>query len=160
MPAIDSAGIDFVYEAHRPCLESSQMIGIFSNGIPGHDSLSPEAMIHEAQRLGLQGLMFGNVLSTCPDLSHDRLKELAAHAETRGVRLAAGAGIYNPAKPGRNPALISVGNGDPTRGMARLLRAMPMLGVRKLFFVVGMIEDRDDPVVAWQTQLEGVVRGV
>ena len=160
MPAIDSAGVDFVYEAHRPCLESSQMIGIFSSSIPGHEFLSPEAMIDEAQRLGLQGLMFGNVLSTCPDLSPDRLKDLAAHAETRGVRLAAGAGIYNPARPERNPALIAVGNGDPTRGMARLLRAMPTLGVRKLFFVVGMIEDRDDPAIDWQKQLEGVVRGV
>src|SRR4051812_30564062 len=101
MPAIDRVGVDYVYEAHTPCLESSQMIGIFSNSIPGNDSLAPEAMIDEAQRLGLQGLMFGNVLSTSPDLSHDRLQELAAHAETSGVRLAAGAGIYNPANPRR-----------------------------------------------------------
>lgn len=136
------------------------MIGVFNNSLPGHEALTPIQILDEAKKLGLGGVLFGNIFSAVPDLDPAKLADIRQAAEQRGLIINAGAGAFNPARPERCQALIEAGGGDMVKGMERVLRAMPALGAKTVFFVVGMIEDRDDPAVSWEAQLQGVIDGV
>lgn len=136
------------------------MIGVFNNSLPGFEGLTPIEIFDKAKALGLGGVLFGNILSIVPDLDLGKLREIRAAAEARELLLNVGVGTFNPARPERCKALIEVGDGDIVKGLERVLRAMPALGASTAFFVVGMIEDRDDPAVPWATQLQGVIDGV
>lgn len=136
------------------------MIGVFSNSLPGHEALSPIQILDKARDLGLGGVLFGNILSVVPDLDSIKLDEIGKAADERDLLLNVGVGAFNPARPERCASLIAVGDGDMVRGLERVLRAMPILGARTVFFVVGMIEDRDDANPTWAAQLQGVIDGV
>lgn len=136
------------------------MIGVFNNSLPGHEGLSPVQILDSAKALGLGAVLFGNILSVVPDLDAGTLADIGAAAKARGLIVNVGVGTFNPARPERCKALIEVGGGDMVKGLERVLRAMPLLGAGTAFFVVGMIEDRDDPNVPWAAQLQGVIEGV
>lgn len=136
------------------------MIGVFNNSLPGYEGMTPIQILDEAASLGLGGVLFSNILAVVPDLDPAALTEIRAAAEARGLVLNVGVGTFNPARPERCQPLIAAGDGDMVKGLERVLRAMPALGARTAFFVVGMIEDRDDPSVAWAAQLQGVIDGV
>jgi 3-oxoisoapionate decarboxylase len=136
------------------------LIGVFNNSLPGYENLAPIAILDRAKALGLDGVLFGNILSVVPDLDATTLGELRQAAEERGLILNVGVGTFNPARPERCKPLIDAGGGDMVKGLERVLRAMPTLGAKTVFFVVGMIEDRDDPVVPWSAQLQGVIGGI
>jgi len=138
----------------------TSLIGVFNNSLPGFEGLTPVQILDKAKELGLGGVLFGNILSVAPDLDPDKLGEIRTAAEARGLVLNVGVGTFNPARPERCKSLIEAGGGDMVRGLERVLRAMPTLGARTAFFVVGMIEDRDDPNVPWAAQLQGVIDGV
>lgn len=136
------------------------MIGIFNNSLPGFEAMDPIAILDRAAELGLGAVLFGNILSVVPDLDPARLAEIGSSARARGLVLNVGVGTFNPARPARCAPLIEAGGGDMVKGLDRVLRAMPLLGAKTAFFVVGMIEDRDDPDVPWPVQLQGVIDGV
>ncbi|WP_055045671.1 sugar phosphate isomerase/epimerase family protein [Devosia sp. A16] len=136
------------------------MIGVFNNSLPGYEGLTPIQILDKAAELGLGAVLFGNILAVVPDLDHGKLAEIGAAAKARGLKLNAGVGTFNPARPERCKSLIEAGGGDMVKGLERVLRAMPALGAETAFFVVGMIEDRDDPNVPWAAQLRGVIDGV
>lgn len=136
------------------------MIGVFNNSLPGFEGLTPLEILDKAKALGLGGVLFGNILSVVPDLDPIKLGEIRAAAEARGLMLNIGVGTFNPARPERCKPLVDAGSGDMVKGLERVLRAMPVLGASTAFFVVGMIEDRDDPNVPWAAQLQGVIDGV
>jgi len=136
------------------------LIGVFNNSLPGFESLPPIQVLDRAGELGLGGVIFANILSVVPDLDPAKLAEIGAAAKARGLKLNVGVGAFNPARPERCKALLDAGDGDMVKGLERVLRAMPALGAETAFFVVGMIEDRDDPQVAWSAQLQGVIDGV
>lgn len=136
------------------------MIGVFNNSLPGHEALTPIQILDEAKKLGLGGVLFGNIFSAVPDLDPVTLNEIRQAADERALVINAGAGAFNPARPERCKTLIEAGDGDMVKGMERVLRAMPALGAKTVFFVVGMIEDREDPAVSWEAQLQGVIDAV
>lgn len=136
------------------------MIGVFNNSLPGFEGLTPVQMLDKASELGLGAVLFANILSVVPDLDAGKLGEIRAAARERGLSLNVGVGTFNPARPERCKPLIDAGDGDMVKGLGRVLRAMPALGASTAFFVVGMIEDRDDPNVPWAAQLQGVIDGV
>lgn len=138
----------------------TDLIGVFNNSLPGYETLSPIEIFDKARALGLGGVLFGNILSVLPTLDPSTLADLRQAAKARGLILNAGVGTFNPARPERCKSLIDAGDGDMIKGLDKVLRAMPALGARTVFFVVGMIEDRDDPNVPWLAQLQGVVDGV
>lgn len=136
------------------------MIGVFNNSLPGYESHTATQTLDAAKALGLDAVMFGNILTLSPTLDHDFLAGVASEAKARGLQLAAGVGTFNPTRPDRAKALVAAGNGDMVAGLAKALRAAAILGVPSLFFVVGMIEDRDDPALPWQAQLDSVIAGL
>lgn len=136
------------------------MIGIFNNSLPGFDAMDPIAILDRAVELGVGAVLFSNILSLVPDLDSDKLAEIGRAATARGLALNVGVGTFNPARPARCAPLIEAGDGDMVKGLDRVLRALPVLGAKTAFFVVGMIEDRDDPDVPWAQQLQGVIDGV
>ncbi|MDB5531054.1 MAG: sugar phosphate isomerase/epimerase [Devosia sp.] len=138
----------------------TDLIGVFNNSLPGYETLTPIEIFDKAKALGLGGVLFGNILSVLPTLDPTALTELRQAAEARGLILNVGVGTFNPARPERCKSLIEAGDGDMVKGLEKVLRAMPVLGAKTVFFVVGMIEDRDDPVISWQSQLQGVIDGV
>ncbi|MET3898910.1 sugar phosphate isomerase/epimerase [Devosia sp. UYZn731] len=138
----------------------TDLIGVFNNSLPGYETLSPIEIFDKAKALGLGGVLFGNILSVLPTLDPATLADLRQAAKARGLILNAGVGTFNPARPERCKSLIDAGDGDMIKGLDKVLRAMPALGARTVFFVVGMIEDRDDPNVPWSAQLQGVIDGV
>ncbi|MDB5588881.1 MAG: sugar phosphate isomerase/epimerase [Devosia sp.] len=138
----------------------TDLIGVFNNSLPGYETLSPIEIFDKAKALGLGGVLFGNILSVLPTLDPAALADLRRAAEARDIILNAGVGTFNPARPERCKSLIDAGDGDMVKGLEKVLRAMPTLGAKTVFFVVGMIEDRDDPLVPWSAQLQGVIDGV
>lgn len=136
------------------------LIGVFNNSLPGYEALSPIQILDRARELGLGGVLFSNILSIVADLDPTRLNEIGQAAAERGLILNIGVGTFNPARPERCKALIDVGGGDMVKGLERVLRAMPALGAKTAFFLVGMIEDRDDANPTWAAQLQGVIDGV
>lgn len=136
------------------------MIGIFDTSLPPSADRTPAQTVEHAHSLGMDGVMFGDILAAVPGLDPDGLKEVAQAARQRSMMVAAGVGVFNPARPDRNEALIRLGDGDVVAGLAKVLRAMPSLGAKTLFFVVGRIEDRDNRAVGWKEQLVGVAAGI
>lgn len=136
------------------------MIGVFNNSLPGFETHTPTQTLDAAKALGLDAVMFGNILTISPTLDHTLLGQVASEAAERRLKLAAGIGSFNPSRPDRAKALVDAGYGDMTTGLGNALRAAKALGVPSLFFVVGMIEDRDDPDLPWQTQLDSVIAGL
>lgn len=136
------------------------MIGIFNNSLPGHEAMSPGDVLDRAKALGMDAVLFGNLPGSFPGLDPQMLATARERATALGMSINAGAGTFNPAQPKRCGALAELGSGDVVAGMERLIRALPALGASTLFFVVGMIEDRDDADVSWADQLEGVIEGV
>ncbi len=134
--------------------------GVFDTSLQGHEARPAEQAVGEAHSHGLNGLMLGDITAAVPDLSPARLEAIAQAARQKSMTLSAGAGMFNPANPKRCDGLLRLGEGDVVAGMAKVIRAMPVLGAETLFFVVGMIQDRNDPDVAWSDQLAGVVAGV
>lgn len=135
-------------------------VGVFDTSLRGHEARTPEQAVEEAHSYGLTGVMLGDVVAAVPDLSPGRLQAIAEVARRKSMTISAGAGTFNPANPRRCNGLLRLGEGDILAGMAKMIRAMPVLGAKTLFFVVGMIEDRHDPAVAWNEQLAGIVAGV
>lgn len=136
------------------------MIGVFNNSLPGHETLTPFEVLDAAKAQGLGGVLFSNILSVVPDLDPARLAAIGEAAARQELMVNIGVGTFNPARPQRCQPLRDAGGGDMVKGLERVLRAMPALGAKTAFFVVGMIEDRDDPDVAWSAQIDGVIAGV
>lgn len=134
--------------------------GVFDTSLPGHECQNIEQAFEEASSRGLTGLMLGDIVAAVPGLAAGRLQAIGQAARRKSMAVAAGAGTFNPANPKRCAALLRLGNGDVVAGLAKVIRAMPLLGAGTLFFVVGMIEDRNDPTVSWKDQLAGIVAGV
>lgn len=134
--------------------------GVFDTSLQGHEARLAEQAVGEAHSHGLDSLMLGDITAAVPDLSPARLEVIAQAARDKSMSVSAGAGTFNPANPKRCDGLLRLGDGDILAGMAKVIRAMPVLGAKTLFFVVGMIQDRNDPAVAWSDQLAGVLAGV
>ncbi len=114
---------------------------------------SPEEDLEQVRALGLDGLLFSTVLDLSPTLDPDALAAIKARADALGVRLSAGAGWINPARPERAAEIAALGGGDFRAGLERLLLAGRAIGITTPFFYIGVNEDRfsDDP--PWPVQL-------
>ncbi|HEV2517183.1 MAG TPA: sugar phosphate isomerase/epimerase [Devosia sp.] len=136
------------------------MIGVFDSSLPGYQSLTPTQIMDNAVQLGTDGVLFGNILSVVPTLDATILGRYRQAAASRGLMLNVGVGSFNPARPARCKSLIEAGDGNMVKGLEKVLRSMPMLGARTVFFALGMIEDRTDPDVPWQSQLQGLIDAI
>ena len=132
------------------------MVGIMSSSLKGYEGRSAVQTMDAALAAGLDGVLFGNVLELSPDLDALALKAVATEAKVRNIRVGAGLGSFNPSKPVRNKALAGLGGGDIVQGLARTIDAVAALGTDTLFFVIGTIEDREDPQLPWPSQLARV----
>jgi sugar phosphate isomerase/epimerase len=132
------------------------LVGIMSSSLKGYEGRAPVDTMEAARSAGLDGVLFGNILELSPTLETAALKSIAGEAKARGMRLGAGLGSFNPSKPERNMALAAAGGGDIVAGLGRAIDATAALGTDTLFFVIGMIEDREDPALPWASQLARV----
>jgi len=132
------------------------MVGIMSSSLQGYEGRGAVETLDVARSNGLDGVLFGNILELSPDLDASMLKSVAVAAKARGLGLGVGLGSFNPSKPERNKPLTALGGGDIASGLARAIDATATLGARTLFFVIGMIEDREDPHLPWTSQLARV----
>jgi len=136
------------------------LIGIMSNALKGHEGRAPASTLDAAKAAGFGGVMFGSLLEASPDLSPVALQQLAADARARDMTVACGISSFNPSNPARNAKLTALGDGDIVKGFAKAIDGAAALGTGSLFFVVGAIEDREDPALPWAEQLAKVTEAL
>jgi sugar phosphate isomerase/epimerase len=134
------------------------MTGIVDSSLSDGAAPPPEDAIEAAAKLGCDGLMFQNFLDLSPSLDCERLRELSVLAAEKGISLGAGIGWINPTRPDRERGVAVVGDGDFSRGLARIIAAASEIGISNLFFAIGMIEDRFSRATPWAEQIEAVAK--
>lgn len=132
------------------------MIGIIKSSLPDGRSLTAAEALQAAAKLGLQGLLFNSLFDVSPTLDPAELAAARAEADRLGLEISSMLGIVNPALPARSQPIVDVGGGDMQAGIERLVELAAGIGIRDMFFIIGMIEDRFEAEVSWQAQLDGV----
>lgn len=132
------------------------MIGVIKSALPNGRNLTALAALEEAARIGAKGLLFNSLFDISALLDPGELQEVQAESDRRGMVISSMLGVVNPALPARGETIARAGGGDLAAGVKRLVQAAADIGIRDLFFVIGMIEDRFSTEVAWQDQLKGV----
>lgn len=132
------------------------MIGIIKSSLPDGRSLSAAEALQAAAKLGLQGLLFNSLFDVSPTLDPAELAAARAEADRLGLEISSMLGIVNPALPARSQPIVDVGGGDMQAGIERLVELAAGIGIRDMFLIIGMIEDRFEAGVSWQAQLNGV----
>jgi sugar phosphate isomerase/epimerase len=132
------------------------MMGIVKSSLPGGREMQAVQALHEAKKLGLQGLLFNSPWELSPRLDAGELREVRAEADRLRLHLSASLGVVNPALPFRGEQIARAGGGDLEAGVRRLVICAAEIGIHDLFFVIGMIEERFHPDVAWQAQRDAL----
>ncbi|GAA2840843.1 sugar phosphate isomerase/epimerase [Aminobacter aminovorans] len=132
------------------------MIGIIKSSLPDGRSLTAVEALKAAAKLGLQGLLFNSLFDVSPTLDPAELAAARAEANRLGLEISSMLGIVNPALPARSQPIVDAGGGDMQAGVERLVELAASIGIRDMFFIIGMIEDRFEADVSWQAQLDGV----
>lgn len=132
------------------------MIGIIKSSLPDGRSLTPVEALQAAATLGLQGLLFNSLFDISPTLDPAELATARAEADLLGLDISSMLGAVNPALPARSQPIVDAGGGDMQAGIERLVELAAGIGIRDMFFIIGMIEDRFEADVSWQAQLDGV----
>jgi len=134
------------------------MIGVIKSALPNGRSLTALAALEEAARTGASGLLFNSLFDISASLDAGELREVRAEADRRGMVISSMLGVVNPALPARGEAIAKAGGGDLATGVKRLIQVAADIGIRDMFFVIGMIEDRFSTEVNWADQREAVAR--
>jgi len=134
------------------------MIGVIKSALPNGRGLTALAALEEAAGIGAGGLLFNSLFDISASLDMGELQEVRAEAGRRGMVISSMLGVVNPALPARGEAIARAGDGDLAAGVKRLVQTAADIGIRDLFFVIGMIEDRFSMEVSWADQREAVAR--
>lgn len=132
------------------------MIGIIKSSLPNGRTLTAASALEAAGDLGVQALMFNSLFDISPTLDPAELQAIRHEADRLGLEISSMLGIVNPALPARSQPIIDAGSGDLEAGIKRLVELAAGIGIHDMFFIVGMIEDRFDAVVDWQSQIDSV----
>lgn len=136
------------------------MTGILRTSIPGHASLSPEDLLRETARLGLDALMLASPLDVSPTLDPRELSALRGVADSLGLAIGSGIGWFNPLRPERMGIAAALAGGDALAGVRRIVEALPALGVTEAFFQIGTLEDRFGNAPPWRDHLDAAAEGL
>jgi 3-oxoisoapionate decarboxylase len=128
--------------------------GIVRTSLPDTDGLDPSAALAAAAGLGLDGVLYSSLLDVSPTLDRSALRALIDGSHR--MRLAAGVGWLNPTRPERSERLSRLGEGNLALGLRRLIESAAAIGLDRLFFVIGTIDERFDRALPWSEQLAGV----
>lgn len=132
------------------------MIGIIKSSLPNGRTLKATAALRQAAELGLEGLLFNSLFDVSPTLDAAEMTAVRAEADRLGLEISSMLGIVNPTLPARSQSIVDAGGGDMQAGIERLVTLAAGIGIHDMFFIIGMIEDRFEVDVSWQTQLDGV----
>ncbi|MDQ0239527.1 sugar phosphate isomerase/epimerase family protein [Arthrobacter bambusae] len=87
------------------------------------------------------------------EISNEELGTARNLARYLGIGLSAGIGAINPSYPERNVAAMTLGDGDLTLGLMRLLGKCRRFGATQAHFTIGTLADRADRETPWDIQL-------
>ena len=132
------------------------MIGIIKSSLPNGRTLKATEALRQVAELGLEGLLFNSLFDVSATLDAAELAIVRAEADRLGLEISSMLGIVNPALPARSKPIVEAGQGDMQAGIERLVELAAGIGIRDMFFIIGMIEDRFEADVSWQAQLDGV----
>ena len=132
------------------------MIGIIKSSLPDGRNIGAVAALQAAAKLGLQALLFNSLFDISPTLDPAELRAVREEADRLGLEISSMLGIVNPALPARCQPIIDAGSGDLEGGIKRLIELAAGIGIHDMFFIIGMIEDRFEAPVSWQSQVDGV----
>ncbi len=136
------------------------MVGVLKGTVRGAENASFSEIVGMAAAAGFDALMANDLFDISASLDEGEIHAVRQAAADRGVRLASGLGGFNPLREERNKVVLRAGDGDPVAGALRLATVAAHCGIGELFFVVGMIPDRDDPALSWTDQLTAVRDGL
>ncbi|MCF1741391.1 sugar phosphate isomerase/epimerase family protein [Paradevosia shaoguanensis] len=132
------------------------MIGIIKSSLPNAKDLTAIQALQAAAQQGLKGLLFNSLYDISPTLDPAEMKAARAEADRLGLFISASLGVLNPALPFRGAKIVEAGNGDMEAGVRRLINLAADIGIKDLFFVIGMIEERFNESPSWQAQRDAV----
>jgi sugar phosphate isomerase/epimerase len=136
------------------------VVGVLKGTVRGAENASFSEIVGMAAAAGFDALMANDLFDISASLDEGEIHAVRQAAADRGVRLASGLGGFNPLREERNKVVLRAGDGDPVAGALRLATVAAHCGIGELFFVVGMIPDRDDPALSWTDQLTAVRDGL
>lgn len=132
------------------------MIGIIKSSLPDAKSLNAMQALQAAAQHKLKGLLFNSLYDISPTLDPAEMQAVRAEADRLGLVISASLGVANPALPFRGEKILEAGNGDLEAGVKRLITLAAGIGIKDLFFVIGMIEERFHETITWQQQRDAV----
>lgn len=128
------------------------MYALMRGSIPDAGS-DPFEVLKKAAALGASGVTFYSLFELSPTLDNGTLRELKAEADRLGISIGASLDWLNPLRLDRHARELDLGQGDLSRGVAKLLETGASLGMADMFFTIGTLEDRASN---WTAQLDAV----
>jgi sugar phosphate isomerase/epimerase len=116
-----------------------------------------EGAIRRAAELGIDEVVFYSLFELSRSLDTGELRAAKQLAADLGVGIGAALEWLNPLRPDRSAAELALGGGDYTRGIGKLIEAAAGIGIGRMFFTIGTLEDRAG---RWAEQLSAVAETV
>ena len=145
------------------------LVGADSTKFPDAAGRGAAWLLDAATAEKLDGIYFRSVLELSPKLDAGELREVAAEARTRGLRLEAGVGKVNPFSTPEAPAIRALGGGDYRAAIQRMVSAAAEAGIHELWTALCNYQfdlaahgiyafDRFRTDVTWEEQLAATTR--
>lgn len=128
------------------------MYALMRGSIPDAGN-EPFEVLKKAAAFGASEVTFYSLFELSPTLDKGTLRELKAEADRLGIAIGASLDWLNPLRLDRHARELELGEGDLSRGVAKLLKAGADLGMADMFFTIGTLDDRAGN---WTAQLDAV----
>lgn len=128
------------------------MFALMRGSVPNAGS-EPFEVLKKAAALGASEVTFYSLFELSPTLDEGILKELKTEADRLGIGIGASLDWLNPLRLDRHARELALGEGDLSRGVAKLLETGASLGMADMFFTIGTLEDR---AANWAAQRDAV----
>ena len=124
-------------------------------------------MLDRAAELGLEGVFFRTVFDLSPTADIGLLREVAAHAEQKGLYLEIGFGRVNPYNISEDHLPRALGEGDYVLGFRRVVERLAEIGCAEIWGELATWQrdewgilaiDRFRTDVSWEDQLDATAK--
>jgi sugar phosphate isomerase/epimerase len=126
---------------------------VMPNSLPGAATATAPDILRQAARDDFGGVLFSSMFSLSERLDEAEVTAVRKLADDLGLTLAASLWQLSPLVPGRARDALAAGDGVLLDGLQRLVRVAAASGIHDLMCMVGSLDDRTHPTIAWADQL-------